>query len=189
MAPAPLALVAVGANCGYLAYDTLFCLCHKDHRTALNFGHHLLSLMLWPWAMLNHRAVVIVEYYAFTEITGAFQHLRTLMARLGHDTSPLYVANGAAWTLSFFIVRILPLPYFLYLYVYWQWYRTYEPCSAVMAWVATFALPIPWMLNVFWFCLLAKGVSGFLAKYNRKKSEAKLAVNLLSADVAAGTTT
>lgn len=186
-APTPLALVAVGASCGYLAYDTLFCLYYEDHRTALNFGHHLTSILIWPWAMLNHRGVVFVEYFAFTEITGVLQNLRLFMSKMGYDSSPLYVAVGAGWTLSFFIVRILPVPYFVYLYVYILRYRTYEPTSAVLAWIGTFTVPIPWILNIYWFFLIAKGLAQFLAKYNRRSKE-KLAVSLLGADDAAGTT-
>jgi len=188
LAPTPLALVAVGANCGYMAYDTLFCLYYEKHRTALNFFHHLTSLFLWPWAMLSHRGVLFVEFFAFTEITGVLQHLRVIMARLGHDSSPLYAAVGLSWTLSFFVVRILPGPYLLYLAAYIVMHNTWQPISLFMRWLGILTIPLPFLLNFYWFCLMIKGLVGFLKKYNSKK-EQKLAAGLLSDDGSAGATT
>jgi len=186
LAPSPLALVALGMTCGYLTYDTLFCLYYEEHRTALNFVHHLLSIVIWPWSMLGHRAVPFCEFFAFTEITSILQNSRMIMARLGHDSSPLYVAVGLGWTLSFFVVRILPTPYMLYLWV--QYIETCESVSMLMYVVGICTIPVPFLLNAYWFYCLIQGLAKFLAKYNSKK-EQKLTAGLLGDDGAAGTST
>jgi len=188
LAPSPLALVALGMTCGYLTYDTLFCLYYEEHRTALNFVHHLLSIVIWPWSMLGHRAVPFCEFFAFTEITSILQNSRMIMARLGHDSSPLYAAVGLSWTLSFFVVRILPGPYLLYLAAYIVMHNTWQPISLFMRWLGILTIPLPFLLNFYWFCLMIKGLVGFLKKYNSKK-EQKLAAGLLSDDGSAGATT
>ena len=67
--PSPIALRAVGLSCGYMFYDTIFCLLHKQCRQPLIIGHHVLSIIFFPYAMLSHRSAVIVLFFIVTEVT------------------------------------------------------------------------------------------------------------------------
>ena len=42
------------------------------------------------------------------QITNVGQHGRKLLQKLGYEHTKLYVFNGVSWTISFFVVRILP---------------------------------------------------------------------------------
>lgn len=158
--PAPLTLVAVGVCVGYMLYDTVFCLCHVEHRTVLNLGHHLFSMAIWPYAMLRHRCVVFVSFFCFTEITSILQHSRMILLKLGYGSRPAYTLVGVGWTISFFFVRILPSPFFLYLLVT----GNYEQFSSADLIISMSTLPIPFVLNAYWFHALVAGVIKFLRK-------------------------
>jgi len=157
-APTPLALRAVGLSCGYMAYDTVFCLAHKQVRHPLLLGHHLLSILFFPYATLRHRALLVVLFFVCTEVTNIGQHVRIILLKLGHERSRLYLVNGVAWAVSFFVVRILPSPYLFYKMADCS-YAAFSRADFVVAWAT---MPIPFVLNSFWFYLLASGVLRFL---------------------------
>ena len=93
-------------------------------------------------------------------MTNIGQHVRIILMRLGRERSRLYIINGVAWAASFFVVRILPSPYLFYKMVDCS-YSAYSTTDFVIAWLT---MPIPFVLNSFWFHLLATGVMRFLAK-------------------------
>ena len=72
----------------------------------------------------------------------------------------MYLVNGIGWAVAFFVVRILPTPYLFYKMVY----SSYERYSHLEFRVAICTMPIPFMLNSFWFYLLFTGVMKFIRK-------------------------
>ena len=160
-APTPLALRAVVLSCGYMAYDTVFCLAHKQVRHPLLLGHHLLSILFFPYATLRHRALLVVLFFVCTEVTNIGQHVRIILLKLGHERSRIYLVNGVAWAVSFFVVRILPSPYLFYKMADCS-YAAFSRADFVVAWAT---MPIPFVLNSFWFYLLASGVLRFLCTH------------------------
>lgn len=94
------------------------------------------------------------------QVTNVGQHVRIILLRLGRERSRLYVLNGVAWAAVFFMVRILPSPYLFYKMVDCS-YKDYSTADFVIAWLT---MPIPFVLNSFWFHLLASGVSRFMAR-------------------------
>jgi hypothetical protein len=62
------ALRAIGLSCGYMFYDTLYCLRHKVMRSPLLIGHHVLPIIFWPYCALNERALPIVLFFVITEV-------------------------------------------------------------------------------------------------------------------------
>ena len=75
-APTAGALRAVGISCGYMLYDTCYMLLHRQVRSPLMLGHHLLSVLIWPYAVLRRRALVLVLFFIVTEVTNVGQHSR-----------------------------------------------------------------------------------------------------------------
>ena len=38
-------------------------------RSPLIIGHHVLSVLIWPYAVLQHRGLVMILFFVLTEIT------------------------------------------------------------------------------------------------------------------------
>ncbi len=151
---------AVGISCGYMAYDCLYCLWHKEVRSPLILTHHLLPMFSWPFATFRHRAVIFVLYFVTTELTNIGQHLRMLMLKLGYDSTQLYQVIGVWWVVVFGLVRVLPAPFLFY-----QLFNgNYSAFSAAEFWLTVTFVPLPFVLNAFWFYLLVTSV----AKYYRQ---------------------
>jgi hypothetical protein len=77
---------------------------------------------------------------------------------------------GVIWAVSFFVVRILPIPW-----VFSGYYETvFGACGGVKAFdriVAALTIPVPIMLNVYWFSLIIRKVLQiFGCTKNRKSS-------------------
>lgn len=77
--------------------------------------HHLLSLVLWPYALCCHRTVICVAFYVFTEASNPFLNTQALI-----DMHPVLsknylvqVGSKLVFFFTFFVVRILPTPFFL----------------------------------------------------------------------------
>ena len=83
-----------------------------------------------------------------------------IMLKLGYGHTLAYAANGIAWVMSFFLVRILPSPYMVYQIVYAD-YAAYTTADLLITLCTT---PLPFMLNSYWFYLLFNGVIKFLSK-------------------------
>lgn len=93
-------------------------------------------------------------------MTNIGQHVRIILLRLGMERTRLYMFNGVGWAAVFFLVRILPSPYIFYKMVDCS-YSAYTRADFCIAWLT---MPIPFILNSFWFYLLATGVLRLLAK-------------------------
>lgn len=158
--PDDACLRAVGISCGYMAYDCLYCLYYKEVRSPLIIGHHVLPVLLWPFAVLHHRATPMVLFFIFTEISNVGQHGRMVMLKLGYDRTAAYRFIGTAWVVFFFLIRILPSPFMFFHLVY----GNYAPFSAFEFYVTVVCSPLPFILNSYWFYLLYHGVVKFLTR-------------------------
>ena len=164
-APTAGALRAVGISCGYMLYDTCYMLLHRQVRSPLMLGHHLLSVLIWPYAVLRRRALVLVLFFIVTEVTNVGQHSRQILLRLGLTHKKLYMVVGVSWIALFFLVRIVPGPYFFYTLVQGE-YASYNGFDYALMMLTC---PIPFMLNSYWFYLLVRGLISFLQKKKAQK--------------------
>lgn len=135
-------------------------------RSPLIIGHHVLPVLLWPFAVLSHRANPMVLFYVLTEITNLGQHGRMLLLKLGYEQTTLYKWVGTSWVVVFFLIRILPSPYMLYHLLRGD----YAPYSALEFGITIFFCPLPFILNSYWFYMLFAGVIRFLTKRDRKRA-------------------
>lgn len=133
--------------------------------------HHGAAVLIWPYALSVGAANVFVVYCLATEVTNILQNLYFLVARGGFVSDPkakslLELTVAGAWLLLFTVVRVLPIPYFVYAYV--QGLLLSGGCGiSTVAWlVALFSVPIPVMLNTMWF-------KKMVAKYHRMLKKAK----------------
>ena len=158
--PSNEALHAVGISIGYMLYDTCYMLQHGQVRSPLMMGHHIVSILVWPYAVLRGRALIIVLFFIITEVTNIGQHGRMILLRLGLKHTKLYMVVGISWIALFFIVRIVPGPYALYKLAYGN-YASYNTFDYVLMWLTC---PLPFLLNSYWFYLLVRGLIDFLKK-------------------------
>jgi len=166
-APSTEALRAVGISCGYMLYDTCYMLWHKQVRSPLMMGHHLLSVLIWPYAVLRRRALVLVLFFIITEVTNLGQHSRMILYKLGLKHTKVYLVVGVSWIALFFVVRIVPGPYLFYKLVYGN-YGAYNPFDFCLMMLTC---PLPFMLNSYWFYLLVRGLVDFLENSRQDASK------------------
>ena len=157
-APSTAALQAVGISCGYMLYDTCYMLRHKIVRSPLMLMHHLLSILVWPYAALRSRALLLVLFFIITEVTNIGQHTRMILYKLGLKHTRTYLVVGVSWILLFFVVRIVPGPYLFYKLCRGS-YAAYNTFDFVLMMTTC---PLPFMLNLYWFYLLVRGLISFL---------------------------
>ena len=98
-APSTAALVAVGLSCGYMLYDACYILRYKNVPSVwspLMMGHHLLSVLIWPYAVLRRRALILVLFFVVTEVTNVGQASPPVMAAPGNGRGSCG-APGEGW--------------------------------------------------------------------------------------------
>jgi hypothetical protein len=169
VAPPVAALRAVGLSCGYMLYDLMFILWHAQLRSPLLIGHHVFSILFFPYATLQGRVVLIVMFFVATEATNVGQHLRVILLRLSLEHTKAYVINGVAWAVAFFVMRIVPSPYLFSK----LWHGSYAEFSTLDFVITITTVPLPFLLNTYWFGLIFRGVVSFLTKKKGTKAEKK----------------
>lgn len=155
---------ATGLSCGYMLMD---CMCMAiwapDMIKALRkplymqmWAHHVLSILFWPFALCCHINTISVIYFVFTEITNPCLNLRWVMeSRPGWGNGIPYYLCGATLLLWFFVIRIMPLPWFL---LHLALPATYTNCTWLYVGCTLTLVPIPFLLNAFWFKLMIRKV-------------------------------
>mmetsp|Transcript_22842 Transcript_22842/g.77819 ORF Transcript_22842/g.77819 Transcript_22842/m.77819 type:complete len:330 (+) Transcript_22842:16-1005(+) len=182
MAPTPSFLRAFGLGIGYLIFDLAgMLLCRSDLLASRAMGkdmyhqmigHHVVSLMIWPYAVANHLAIGYITYLLSTEFTSVWMNLRWIHKALKQDklANAAFVFVAVMFLLSYTVIRVIPIPWVLWLTVRFDkskmtWYE------AFVAWVT---IPIPALLNGFWYNLILKGVVQMLRGPDKKhETEAK----------------
>ena len=110
-----------------------------------------------------------VMWCVATEISSVFMVFRWMLYSMGQDGSVLYKLNGLAFTLVFFVIRVLPIPFaFLAFSLAPAGTDTSKlvglglPSSSIewLVQICTFPISptvlIPTALNLFWFFKLIK---------------------------------
>ena len=209
------AILACGLTCGYFMQDSLVMTLYPKETTKelggaaaykIMWMHHIVSLIVWPYAMLNGVGAIFVIQNLSTEITNARAPLRLatrslhssaavlttcapddmhagsvclatwqvgqnlfLLARSEIFGSGAELPIGIAWMASFFVFRIIPMPFVLYV---WLMTVLTPGCAGLTIgeWVvAAVTVPIPQALNSFWFYKIVRGA---IKKMNKGKQAA-----------------
>ena len=127
--------------------------------------------MPWTCTFPNPgRVTLFTVYFLATEVTNIGQNLFLLAnkAELFGKGKDMYI--GLVWTLTFFVVRVLPVPYILYAYVATH-VLTPGGCNYSAGEYATSLLtvPIPICLNLFWFYKIVSKAMRMLGKQKKEK--------------------
>jgi len=171
--------VACGLSTGYMLYDLMIMLVgypilikpkDKSKRIPGQMAypiylqmlmHHVLSILVWPVAMTENKMSWVVGYFMLTEITNVFLNLREMFTALGIDNT----ITSLIWAIQFLIVRILPLPLIIYFFCMGD----YSSFSLGLKVLSALTVPIPFLLNVYWFSFIVDGFAVKLGCKTRKK--------------------
>eukprot|EP00035_Acanthoeca_spectabilis_P037786 m.47412 g.47412 ORF g.47412 m.47412 type:complete len:292 (+) comp8856_c0_seq1:253-1128(+) len=163
-----------GVVVAYMTHDCLLMLLYKqDVRKSFGdgmyiqlWGHHLLSICMWPIAIPTRNGNLLVAWFLLSEGSNVLLTARTFLIKLNHGSDSSMLPVSAGWLLSFVIFRIVPLPLLAYFLV------TAEPwhLSRLERFFSYLTWPLPLVLNIYWFFLAVAMGSKMLAAKDEKKT-------------------
>ena len=153
---------------GYFLYDLVAMLLDSEIYMDLMMVHHIFSLALWPVALLSGVGHYYVLQLLSTEATSPLLHASVFfLPKHGFKGKTLHTACGLLFLLAFTVWRILPIPLIAY-----SAYASWSGLSDI-SWplfIAIFVgLPIPPLLNLYWYSLIVKGSLKALGLFDGKK--------------------
>jgi len=159
--PNPISTMCCHAILGYTAWDTLTLIYYrKEWRKGLEmyFVHHTGSLAAWGIAAttgVGHNIVVPVE---LLEATSPFVNMRWFLSTAGYGKdSKLYIVNGIAMFISFFVLRVAFNWWLCIQRFYVQW-ADFAPLPLYFKSIALVLFPINLTLQMMWFSQILKGI-------------------------------
>uniref|UniRef100_A0A7S2IN13 TLC domain-containing protein n=1 Tax=Haptolina brevifila TaxID=156173 RepID=A0A7S2IN13_9EUKA len=166
--------LACGLVCGYFAQDcVLMLICRRTllkdlggaSAYAIMWMHHIVSLLVWPYAVVSGSGVFFVSYFLATEVTNIGQNLFLLANR--SKLLPYEVPVGVGWIISFFVIRVLPVPWLIWAYAKVVLLQSCGLTTGETV-AAAVCVPIPFGLNLYWF---QKIISKALRMLSRARKE------------------
>lgn len=147
---------------GYFLYDSVILATDEEAYGLTIALHHGISLAIWPVSFLSKRGVYYLLYFMATELSTPLVHLAVFfLPQHGMAGGVLFLVIGISLLVVFFCVRILPAPWLYFsmgaTWGYWQ----ASDYAIQTIWLLT--IPLPPMLNSFWFFKLVNGAVKKLA--------------------------
>jgi hypothetical protein len=160
--PNNLARAIVPITLGYMIYD-LACVklwTPKNQGDPLLWLHHLISMVVWPLALVYRYCDVWLLLFCAYEVSTGPLTMNAIISSAGMKKSALYALNGTVFTFTFFVVRICTIP--LTMYALWfapPWAVAADHVPAIARHLSR-TIVIPMLLNVFWWPKIASGYAG-----------------------------
>ena len=172
-------VLATAASCGYLLYDFLLLTifdrknmlrAHGRRQYTIYIMHHALPILMWPLAMRYGTFEYFVAWGVRSELSQAAMGLRTIFIGMGI----LDTIYGAMVQLSFvgvyFYVRMWPLADHVVSMAKADWFAENVPRWQLP--FAFFTVPVPAMLNVYWWFMIMGAFWKVVSGEKKKKKEA-----------------
>ena len=157
--PAPSGMwCATGAAVGYMSFDCFMLLVfHRSMILSMKlpmymqiWGHHLLSMIIWPLGLHTSVANVFIAWFLLSEGSNLFLNCRTLLIKFNAGSGMKFSVSTGLFSLSFIALRILPMPLFLAF-----WSRIDYSHTTWFTWSMTVGFtPLPSLLNLYWLYLM-----------------------------------
>jgi len=159
-----------GVFVGYLLAD--YSLLPADVLGTIFTVHHLSASACW--ILSGHSR--IMQYYAsflqFCEFSTLFMNARQVVLTAGYSSSSSVASfSSLGLFVSFFLVRVLPLPKIVYDWLTTDCVSLYEKHGLYIAMAFSLFLTIHVGLQSFWFSLMVKKIIGIVAGKPIKKKE------------------
>ncbi|PIN07969.1 putative protein, contains TBC domain [Handroanthus impetiginosus] len=124
--------------------------------------HHGLSMYAIIQSLLSGQAQIYILMVLFTESTTPFVNLRWYLDVAGLKNSKLYIYNGVALFLGWLVARIILFVFFFaHMFIHFDQVKQVFPLGFYSLLTVPPALA---MMNVFWFCKIARGMIKTLSK-------------------------
>lgn len=155
----------IALTTGYIIAD-LIMMCIYQKRISATLGialHHLVTIGAYVQCLTKQYLAYFANYKLLAEASTVFLNLRWALVLLGRKDSQLYFYNGLALTSSFFLSRILMVPFFyvmVYNTIFTDLYKEAVSLVESIFWMSlSIVLDI---LNVMWFHKLVRGILKYL---------------------------
>mmetsp|Transcript_16156 Transcript_16156/g.39358 ORF Transcript_16156/g.39358 Transcript_16156/m.39358 type:complete len:254 (-) Transcript_16156:403-1164(-) len=162
--------LVIHAAAGYFMYDSAVVLLHLHLDGVQYLVHGVLCLITYGLAALFDRYNYYGPVFLIFETTTIFINLRWCLVHLGLKDRPVYLYNGLALMVAWFVVRIL---FGLTMSAFF-WRDTINNSSdipkPIMLWY-TFSNFCLNGLNIFWFSKILKGVLSHVSGKKLSKDE------------------
>ena len=154
----PAALACSECFLGYILSDLVLALYYGTAWSGCvaNLAHHVFIVVCWGQLLEGECGMLFALVGALCEASTPFVNGRWFLSRCGQRDSTLYVVNGLAMTLSFFVFRVLG-----FLWMGTRLVAQREGLLAMPPW-ATGSILLSYgvgtALQLFWFRKMAQGV-------------------------------
>lgn len=122
----PFRNYALMITSGYLFYDFVLCLHHRELGDQLVFIHHLLILCAFALGVCTTVGTFYMGCLLLNEASTPFVNFNFFMACANKQNTLCYKLNGALLWLSFFIFRLILCIYLCYLIFFRAWYPLFD---------------------------------------------------------------
>jgi hypothetical protein len=147
-----------GIFVGYLIAD--FFVCGPADLGPAYIVHHLSAIVIWTWVT----CIGAMQWYAsllqFCEFSTIFMNIRQWVLTAGHpSSSPTAMVVSLLFFLSFFAVRVIPLPTLVYQWITNDFAKLSDEKGKAVAMASSSTLMIHVVLQSFWFMLMVKKIA------------------------------
>jgi len=142
---------------GYLAYDLLVVLAHRNLWDKGTFLHHTVGIACFCVVMSFNIAHFIANLWYITEATTPFVNQRWFFDKTGMKHSPIFVVNGFIMWLGFLLLRIGIAPA-IFITLYRDWSRVVLRLGYPMICTVVVMMSSMIVTNSYWFYLISRGL-------------------------------
>nr|CAB3266984.1 transmembrane protein 56-B [Phallusia mammillata] len=129
--------------------------------------HHCVSAYAYVYGLSGSVLLPVANFRLLAEMSTPFVNLRWALSTTGNKDSELYFYNGLLLTFSFFISRILPMPFFYYMVISVQSLDSYSrvslPCH--ISWIGV--CMVLDVMNLMWFKKIMSGILTHVIKRSK----------------------
>ena len=156
----------VGAfTLGYMIAD-LVMVC-RQRADGYMLVHHSIFVLFYPILLLNSCMTHLILIRVLAEISTPFVCMRWFLSLTGRASSKMYFYNAVLLLSTFFVSRILLMPY-----CYWRYFQTEGTAGYEKLGKIRLCFPTPVImdcLNVYWFYRIVSGFAKYLRSHSKNK--------------------
>eukprot|EP00445_Apocalathium_hangoei_P026724 CAMPEP_0203920128 /NCGR_PEP_ID=MMETSP0359-20131031/60472_1 /ASSEMBLY_ACC=CAM_ASM_000338 /TAXON_ID=268821 /ORGANISM="Scrippsiella Hangoei, Strain SHTV-5" /LENGTH=242 /DNA_ID=CAMNT_0050847567 /DNA_START=9 /DNA_END=737 /DNA_ORIENTATION=- len=147
---------------GYFVVDLTLMMVRKPSPNAddkdwlASVVHHTVMLLAIGAYLWVGRGDFVVASFMVWELSTPFVHLRWYLVRRGWKASCLYLFNGVALVVTFFLARICNLPFVIWLFARQRQLGVLEALWVIPP-ICRLVTSSIFLLNVFWFVKIVNG--------------------------------
>jgi hypothetical protein len=157
-----------GIFVGYLLADFLI-IGPKDLGLAYCI-HHLSAIWIWTWGTCQGAMQWYASMLQFCELSTIFMNIRQWVLTAGYSSgSSVTLGVSMLFFLSFFAVRVFPLPKLVYQWVTNDYNQLAGEKGTPLALASTSTLLLHVLLQSFWFMLMVKKIAKLVTGGGKKK--------------------